>query len=161
MESGLARLFQLLCESPSAAAARAYGMVESSYSKSQLLKAASDSFFRDRSATNSDLYRDLKSLFSAYQQAHEYRNNIAHGMVLQWLLLDNSFSGYVLCPPVYATKKTQKKGGPWPFDSTYWYRVENIRHYADRFAALLAETMRLIQAINQQYRVLEDGQYRL
>jgi hypothetical protein len=161
MESGLARLFQLLCESPAAAAARAYGTVESSYSKEQLLRGANDAFFHDRNATESELYSDLKSLFTAYNKAQQFRNNIAHGMTVQWVLQDRSYSGYFLCPPVYATKKTKKKGGHWPVDATYWYKTEDVRHYAARFTELLAETMRLIQAVNGQYRVLKDAQFRL
>lgn len=161
MESGLARLFQLLCESPAAAAARAYGTMESSYSKEQLLRGANDAFFQDRNAIDSNLHRELKSLFTAYNKAQQFRNNIAHGMTVQWGLPDRSYSGYFLCPPVYATKKTKKKGGYWPVDATYWYRAEEIRYYAARFTALLAETMRLIQAVNGQYRVLKDGQFRL
>src|SRR5258708_16596738 len=65
MESVLARLFQLLCQSPAAAAARAYGMLESSFSKAQLLRAATDSFFRDRNASDSDLHREVKTLLMA------------------------------------------------------------------------------------------------
>lgn len=161
MESGLARLFQLLCETPAAAAARAYGTLESSYSKEQLLRGANDALFRERNATDSYLYGDLKSLFTAYNKAQQFRNNTAHGMTVQWVLPDRSYSGYFLCPPVYATKKTTKKGGYWPGDSTYWYKAEDVRHCALRFIELLAETMRLIQAVNGQYRVLKDAQFRL
>jgi hypothetical protein len=163
MESGLARLFQLLCESPSAAAARAYGMLESSFSKSQLHRAAGDSFFRDKSATDTDLHRDLKILLSAYQKAHELRNNIAHGMVIQFSMDRKTMSGYFLCPPVYATKKVvkQKGSGIWFLDANYWYKADDIMYYADRFTGMLAETMRIIQAVNGRYRVLGDAQFRV
>jgi hypothetical protein len=163
MESGLARLFQLLCESPAAAAARAYGMMESSYAKAQLLRAATDSFFRDRNANDSDLHRELKILLGAYQKAQEFRNNIAHGMVLQFYLADRTLSRYFLCPPVYATKKVAKSipSGMWVLDANYWYKAEDIAYYSDRFTAMLAETMRLIQAVNQTYRVIKDEEFRL
>jgi hypothetical protein len=163
MESGLARLFQLLCESPAAASARAYGMLESSFSRSQLLRAATDSFFRDRNAGDSDLHKELKALLAAYQKAQEFRNNIAHGMVLQFYLADRTLSRYFLCPPVYATKKVvkPKSSGMWVLDADYWYRAEDVTYYANRFTAMLAETMRLIQDVNKKYKVLADAQFRL
>ncbi len=163
MESGLARLFQLLCGSPTAAAARAYGMLESSFSKAQLLRAATDSFFRDRNAEDSDLHGELRALLSAYQKAQEFRNNIAHGMAVQFGVQDGTLSGYFLLPPVYATKKVvkPKSSGIWVLDAAYWYKADDIMYYAERFVALLAETMRLIQDANKKYKVLANTQFRL
>lgn len=163
MESGLARLFQLLCESPAPAAARAYGMLESSYSKSQLLRAAVDAFFNERKETDSDLHRELKALFNAYQKAQEFRNNIAHGMVIQFGLPDRTYSGYFLCPPVYATKKVvkPKSSGIWFLDASYWYKADDVMYCGQYFVSMLAETMRLIQAVNQKYNVLRNTEFRL
>jgi hypothetical protein len=162
-ESGLARLFQLLCGSPTAAAARAYGMLESSFSKAQFLRAATDSFFRDRNADDSDLHGELRALLSAYQKAQEFRNNIAHGMAVQFGLQDGTLSGYFLLPPVYATKKVvkPKSSGIWVLNAAYWCKADDIMFYAERFVALLAETMRLIQDVNKKYKVLANTQFRL
>jgi hypothetical protein len=138
-------------------------MLESSFSKAQLLRAATDSFFRDRNAYDSDLHRELKVLLAAYQKAQEFRNNIAHGMVLQFYLSDKTLSRYFLCPPVYATKKVMKPkpSHMWVLDANYWYKAEDITYYADRFTAMLAETMRLIQTVNEEYVVLKNTEFRL
>jgi hypothetical protein len=163
MESGLARLFQLLCESPSAAAARAYGTLESSYAKAGLLRAATEVFFDDRTATDSDFHKDMKSLFVAYEKAQQFRNNIAHGMAVALFLENHSHSGYFLCPPVYATKKVSKlnPGEVYLLRASYWYKAEDILHYANRFTEMLAEAMRLINGVNKKYRVLGNSQFRL
>lgn len=160
MESGLTRLFQLLCESPSFAAARAYGTLESSYAKAGLLRAATDAFFGSKNAINSELHRDMKLLFAAYEKAQQFRNNIAHGMAVGFHLKDGSHSGYFLCPPSYATKKVSKINPRevYLLGASYWYKAEDIVHYANRFTELLAETMLLVQNINGKYAVLRNDQ---
>jgi len=157
MESGLARLFQLLCESPSLAAARAYGTLESSFAKMGMLRAASDVFFSNRGASDSNLHNDMKALFSAYQTAQQYRNNIAHGMVIGFHISRGNHSGYFLCPPSYATKKVKRLNPKevYLLGATYWYSPKDIQHYAKRFTEMLSETMRLIQVTNQEYGVLK------
>jgi hypothetical protein len=161
MESGLTRLFQLFCESPSFAAARAYGTIESSFSKSNLLRAAMEVFFASRDAIDSELYKDSKSLLSAYQKGQEYRNNIAHGIAVGFRLKDGPHSGYFLCPPSYATKKVAKINPReiYLLGASYWYKADDILHYSNRYTEILAETMRLIQDVNQKYRVLKNEQF--
>src|SRR5580658_9098583 len=59
LESGLTRLFQLLCETPSFAACRAYGMVESPFTKSSMLRAAMDVFFARREQFDSENHKAM------------------------------------------------------------------------------------------------------
>jgi hypothetical protein len=158
-ESGLTRLFQVLCETPHFAACRAYGVVESSFTKSTMLRAASDAFFSRRNSFDTEYHKDMKKLFAVYQDSQQYRNNIAHGMAVGFHLLDGSFSGYFLSPPSYATKKIKDiPNQVYLFGAAYWYNAKDTEHYAKRFSDLLKETMKLIQDVNKKYAVLKDSQ---
>jgi hypothetical protein len=161
LESGLVRLFQLLCETPSFAACRAYGMIESSYAKGQLLRAAMEAFFACREPFDSEYHAGMKALLAAYENAQRYRNNIAHGMAVGLHLVNGVHSGYFLCPPSYATKKVEKidPREVYLLGATYWYNVEDINHYTKRFSEMLSETMRLILEVNKKYAVLRDSQF--
>jgi len=159
MESGLTRLFQVLCETPSFAACRAYGTIESSYSKSEMLRAAAEAFFAKRDV-DSENSAAIKALLSAYKDVHQYRNNIAHGMAVGFHLKGGTHSGYFLCPPSYASKKVGKID---PYEvyllgAKYWYNKADLDHYAARFQELLSETMTIIQRVNKKYSVLRDDQ---
>ena len=161
LESGLTRLFQLMCETPFFAACRAYGVVESSFTKEGMLQAATKAFFARREALDCGHHKDMKALFSAYHSSQQYRNNIAHGMAVSFHLTDRTLSGYFLCPPSYASKKLDqiKPDGVYLLGAAYWYNGEDICHYANRFTDLLSETMRLIQDVNRKYAVLKDEQF--
>jgi hypothetical protein len=158
LESGLTRLFQLLCETPSLAAPRAYGTVESCYSKAQMLRAAATVFFDTRHPFDEQHSAEIKALITAYEKGQELRNNIAHGMAMGWLIARN-LNGYFLCPPSGATKKI-KRGNRHIFENiAYFYDVADIDYCGKRFTALLAETMRLILSLNQKYAVLTSQQF--
>jgi hypothetical protein len=160
LESGLTRLFQVLCETPHFAACRAYGVVESSFTKTVMLGAAADAFFARRDPFDTEYHKAVKSLFGACQGAQQYRNNIAHGIAVGFHLSDGTSSGYFLSPPSYATKKV-KKIDPrevYLLGAAYWYNVSDIDHYTRRFSELLGETMKLIQEVNKKYAVLKDSQ---
>lgn len=161
LESVLTRLFQLLCETPFFAACRAYGVVESSFTKASMLQAAMDAFFARREPFDREYHKAVKVLLAAYQASHQYRNNIAHGIAVGFYLGDGTHSGYFLCPPSYATKKvaTIDPREVYLLGAAYWYNVEDINHYASRFTEMLGETMRLIREINMKYAVLKDHQF--
>ncbi len=160
LESGLTRLFQLLCETPSFAACRAYGTVDSPFAHSQMLRAAMDVFFVLRNAVDSQEHREMKVLLKAYDKAQLYRNNIAHGIAVGFFLKDGGHSGYFLCPPSSATKKVAKidPREVYLYGASYWYDSRDIEHYRDRFTALLKATMELIQSVNGKYKVLKPSQ---
>jgi hypothetical protein len=161
MESGLTRLFQLLCETPGFAACRAYGTIESSYTKAGMLRAAMKAFFANREPFDKENHDAVNALLSAYQVAQQYRNNIAHGIAVGFFLSDGTHSWYFLCPPSYASKKVERidPREVYLLGAAYWYKAQDIDYYAKRFEELLAETMRLIQDVNKKYRVLQDGQF--
>jgi hypothetical protein len=161
LESGLTRLFQLLCETPSFAACRAYGTLESSYARAGLLRAAMEVFFARREPFDSEYHAAMKTLFAAYEKAQQYRNNIAHGIAVGFYLSNGAHSGYFLCPPSYATKKVEKidPREVYLLGAAYWYNFEDINHYTKRFTEMLSETMRLIMEVNKKYAVLKDSQF--
>lgn len=158
LESGLTRLFQLLCETPSHAAPRAYGTVDSCSSKAQMLRAAALIFFERHPPSDQQHAKDVKALIGAFEKGQELRNNIAHGMVIGYQIAQNRH-GYFLRPPSGATKKI-KREKPQHFESiAYFYGVEDISRCGERFTALLDEAMRLIQSINKKYAVLTNPEF--
>jgi len=161
MEMGLIRLFQLLCETPSFAACRAYGTLESSFAKVGMLRASANAFFGGRNAIDSEYHKDIKALFAAYEKAQQYRNNIAHGIAVGYNLPEGGHSGYFLCPPSYSTKKIKNVDSReiYLLGASYWYTADDILHYGKRFENMLAEVMRLISAVNAKYSVLKDSQF--
>ena len=153
------RLFQLLCETPSLAACRAYGTVESCYGKAQMLRAAAEVFFDTRQPFDEQHSAEIKALISAYERGQQLRNNIAHGMAMGFMLGRNH-SGYFLCPPSGATKKIKRGHHQHYFDKiAYFYDVADIDYCGERFTSLLKEAMRLIQSINKKYAVLNSQQF--
>jgi len=161
LESVLARLFQLLSESPSFAACRGYGMVESSRTRAEMLRAAREVFFQRHGSSDTENITAVESLIAAYENALQYRNNIAHGMATAFPLKGGQLSGYFLCSPSYASRKmkAQDLKGLYLLGAKYWYKGADIRHYADWFTQLEGEAMRLIQVINAKYSVLDPAQF--
>lgn len=161
LEMGLTRLFQLLCETRSFAACRAYGTLESSFARGNMLRAAANVFFARREPFDSENHAAMKELFAAYENAQKYRNNIAHGIGVGFFLTTGGHSGYFLCPPSYATKKVEKidPREVYLLGAAYWYNVADIELYVARFTEMLAETMRLIQEVNKKYGVLTNSEF--
>lgn len=89
-ESALIKLYQLLCETKSLAACRAYGTLESVYARHLALKYAAREFFVSRDTADLTL---ALPLIKVYEKAGQYRNQIAHGMAIQ-----PHAHGYFLAP---------------------------------------------------------------
>lgn len=151
-ESALIKLYQLLCETKSLAACRAYGTAETVFARYLAQKYAAEEFFVSRD--ESDL-RLVLSLLKIYNDAAPYRNQIAHGMALQ----PHAF-GYFLCPASYASRRreTPYPTQLWGLGASYFYRVAEIDHCRDHFNDILKATMSLVLYLNDKYRVLEYGQ---
>jgi len=161
LESVLTRLFQLLCETPHFAACRAYGTIESSHVRAGLLRAALDVFVSRRHPFDAGYLKDMQALLSAYQKAQEYRNNIAHGVVLSFYLSDGSHSKYFLCPASSSTRKVEKLTvhEVYLLGAAYWYKVADIENCSTRFTNMIGETMNIIQGVNKKYAVLKDSEF--
>jgi hypothetical protein len=158
LESGLTRLFQILCETPSLAACRAYGTVESCSLKAQMLRSAATVFF-DTREPDAEHNQGFKDLVAAYEKAQEIRNNIAHGMVTGYMRVGARNHGYYLCPPSGATKKIKRENKPYFEKIAYFYDANDIDNCAERFTSLLNEAMGLILSLNNKYAVLTNSQF--
>ena len=130
-ESALIKLYQILCETKSLAACRAYGTTESVFARSLALRYAAEEFFANRD--KNDL-RLVTSLLKVYSDADPYRNQIAHGMPLQ----PHGF-GYSLCPASYASRRrnTPLSKTTLGFRGKLFYRVAEIDHCRDHFENIL------------------------
>lgn len=150
-ESALIKLYQLLCETKSLAACRAYGTAESVFARYLAQKYAAEEFFLHRE--ESDL-RLVLSLLKVYNEAATYRNQIAHGMALQ----PHAF-GYFLCPASYASRRrdTPYPTQQWGLGASYFYRVLEIDHCRDHFESILKATMSMVLYLNEKYEVLAYG----
>jgi len=147
-ESAFIKLFQLLCETESLAAPRAYGTLESTFARQLALKYAAEEFFAEREAQDRN---HTLELLKAYSAAVEYRNQIAHGMAMQ----PHAF-GYFLCPPSYSSRRreTPYPTQQWGFGAKYFHRVDEIDQFRDRFEQILAACMSLVLYLNEKYNVL-------
>jgi hypothetical protein len=141
-ESALIKLYQLLCETKSLAACRAYGTAQ---------KYAAEEFFANRDAND---LRLVVSLLKIYNDAAPYRNQIAHGMAVQ----PHAF-GYFLCPASYASRRrdTPYPTQLWGLGASYFYRVAEIDHCRDHFENILKAAMSMVLYLNEKYQILEYG----
>lgn len=126
-----------------------------------MLKKAMEAFFAERETLDQPNPVAIKALLAAYQDAQQYRNNIAHGIAVGFHLADGTHSGYFLCPPSYASRKVAKIDPRvvYLLGAAYWYNVEDIDHYARRFEDLLKEAMQVILSVNEKYGVLKNAQF--
>ena len=162
LEAGLNKFFQLMCETPSFAACRAYGVIESSYQRAAMLRAASTAFFAAKQPFDAEHDSDIKALLAAYENGQKYRNNIAHGVAVGFDLSNGVHSVYFLCVrPLILPRK-------WPRSthtrSICWAQAigiaqKDLLHYRERFVSLVSETMRLVHSVNGKHKVLASGQF--
>jgi hypothetical protein len=152
-ESALIKLFQLLCETKSLAACRAYGTLESVFARHLALKYAAEEFFVSREAEDLKL---LNALVNSYNNTGQYRNQVAHGMAVQ----PHGF-GYFLCPPSHASRRreTPYPASKWGLGASYFYRVQEIEHIRSRFDDILKATMSMVMYLNDKYQVLEGADF--
>jgi hypothetical protein len=141
-ELSLAWLFSALIESDSAAAARAYGTIGGPTGRRDALTFASEEFFRFRD--NSDPQTkidqdDVAGVIKAYENAIQYRNNIAHGIIMSRIDTTLGSFGWFLQAPEYASKKHDKM----THTSKYYYNSDNISALAKRFSEIQQEAQRL------------------
>jgi hypothetical protein len=150
-ESALIKLFQLLCETESLAAPRAYGTLQSTFARESALEYAAEEFFARRDAQDHEL---VIGFVREYRKASVYRNKIAHGMAMQ----PHEF-GYFLCPPSYSSRRreTPYPTQQWGFGAKYFYRVQEIDRIRDRFEQILSSGMSLVLYLNEKYKVLPPG----
>jgi hypothetical protein len=152
-ESALIKLYQLLCETRSLAACRAYGTLESVFARYLAQRYAAEEFFASRVASDPG---PVLSLLKVYNEAAPYRNQIAHGMAVQ----PHAF-GYFLCPPSYASRRreTPYPTQLWGLGASYFYRVAEIDHCRTHFEEILKAAMSMVMYLNEKYRVLASEDF--
>jgi len=155
-ESALTRLFQVFCESRSRAACRAYGVIESPFTKAQVLKAAADTFFAVHPPRDEESVSNFAAIIKAYSESMQYRNNIAHGMTVGFYLEGGEHSGYFLCPPSYTSKKVKMHPTDkvYLLGASYLYKSKDVHLCAERFTQILNETVRLSHHLNEKYNII-------
>ena len=150
-ESGTIKLFQVLCETKSLAACRAYGTIDSVFGRHLALKYAADEFFHTRELSDCKL---THSLVATYNETGQYRNEIAHGMAVY----PHGF-GYFVCAPSYSSRRrsTARPSEKWGLGSKYFYRVAEIDLFRERFEHILRAIISMTHYLNDKYTVLNPG----
>ncbi|GEM_PF-6186768 len=153
VESANIKLFQLLCETKSFATCRAYGTLDSVFARHLALRYAAEEFFISRDKED---FANLKKLVNIYNRTGKYRNQIAHGIVVQ-----PHGHGYFLCPPSYASRRREapRPKELWGLGADYFYRVKEINHICLRFDQILKSTMSLVMYLNEKYSVMEGSEF--
>jgi hypothetical protein len=156
MESAFIKLFQVLCESSSLAACRAYGSILTSSGRVAALKMAAEEFFDRRDL---EVAEDLSALFNAYEKTSRYRNYIAHGMVSGLRDSEGIERGYYLSPPSHASRQRTSSAPTdfWWLTAKYFFNAKNIDDCTARFQELLDHSMRTMLEINAQFDVVDLG----
>lgn len=153
VESGNIKLFQLICETKSFAACRAYGTLDSVFSRHLVLKYAGEEFFKKRDKED---HSNFNKLINVYNNSGQYRNQVAHGMAIQ-----PHAHGYFLSPPSYASRRRQTPipTEKWGLGADYFFRVQEIDYIGLYFEQILKSTMSLVMYLNEKYQVLEGGEF--
>jgi len=127
-EEGFATLFQILIETRSEAAARAYRSITNSTGRRQALRSAAEVTFTEKSIIEADR-EEFKDLITHFERASSRRDDIAHGIVMYESVSaeDGKLiqpSGWFLLVPYYNTSRTF--AFPQETSDVFWYRGKYI-----------------------------------
>lgn len=106
-EFAFATIFGLLSESRTGAAARAYGTLQGPMPRIQMLREAGNVYKASNAGWGR--FEDLDRLIRHYKEAAALRNQIAHGVVMEFLI-DEKSRGFFLVPAMYNSKGHAFKG---------------------------------------------------
>lgn len=117
------------------AAMRAYGSVVAFRGRAEMVAAASEVFFLVHA--NEKLEGDLASLMKLAKNYSARRNEIAHGIVLEFAQFAAEREGFCLGPPAYATNKQEltslADGLIIRNAARYCYTSRELNNFRDRF----------------------------
>jgi hypothetical protein len=147
-ENLLAFLFAafIIPEHDSEAARRAYGSVVSFGGRADLLKGASGIYFRN--FRDSIIEDEFDSLVKIARRASTQRNNIAHGIVLPFLIRQphpNPMQ-FALFPAYYNTNKHDVHGMP-----DYAFSKAVIDRFREQFSKLQEPLISVARAITRKH----------
>lgn len=155
LEGFLSMLFGYFVESPAQAATRAFGTLTSNQNKQLMMKEAAQIFFRLHGA-GKESSEPLEILLQHYGQAVGRRNDIAHGMAMNFVFGDEH-RGVFWIPPFYNSRNTLAFADPTTTDNSlfsqlkYRYTSEDISTFTGMFNDLLHETLTYYGRLADKY----------
>ena len=137
-EEGFAMLFEILVESKSDAAIRAYGSITNSAGRREALRSAAEVTFEVRGI--SDIMRkEFKELMTHFEKASSRRDDIAHGITMHETAGDHNL-GWFLLVPTYNTSRShafsQDQSKVFWDRGKYRYVSKDILGFRDKFETL-------------------------
>jgi hypothetical protein len=142
LENQLATIFATTIRGrPGAAARRAYGIVQASSTRTDMILAAATTRFEGR-RTYHLVMPDLKDLLKLVKDYAPRRNEIAHGVVYRYSTYRGDALGYCLFPGYYTTKKRSLDNKP-----SYIYSSVEINYFSERFLELGPKASSVIMSL--------------
>jgi len=143
-EEGFAILFQILIETRSEAATRAYGSITNSAGRRQALRSAAEVTFTEKSIVEADR-EEFKDLLAHFERASSRRDDIAHGIVMHESVSGEDGklvqpAGWLLLVPDYNTSRTfafpQETGDVFWYRGKYRYNGLDVMIFRQKFKLL-------------------------
>jgi hypothetical protein len=131
LENHLAAIFAATIRGHGGAARRAYGIVQASKTRTDMIRHAAAARFEGR-RTHALIMPELKALLDLVDRYAARRNEIAHGVVYPYSAYRRDASGFCLFPSYYSTRKRGLDNQP-----TYIYSSTEIKYFAERFVELV------------------------
>jgi len=131
---------------PAGAARRAYGIVQGSKTRTDMIRAAATARFEGR-RTHALVMPDLKALLDLVEKYAARRNEIAHGVVYPYNGYRRDAVGFCLFPSYYATKKRGLDIEP-----SYIYSSIEINYFSERFLELTQKASSVFVSLLQLAR---------
>jgi hypothetical protein len=143
-EQGFAAVFQILIETRSGAAARAYGSITNSAGRRQALRSAAEVTYAEKNIDGAER-SEFRELMTHFEKASSRRDDIAHGIVM--LETVSGADGELIQParwlllvPDYNTSRTlafpQDKSDVFWDRGKYRYNSADIVAFEEKFTAL-------------------------
>ena len=147
LENQLATIFAATIRGqPGAAARRAYGIVQASKTRTDMIRAAATTRFEGR-RTHALVMPDLKALLDLVEKYAARRNEIAHGVVYPYNVYRRDAFGFCLFPSYYATRKRGLDNEP-----SYIYSSIEINYFSERFLELGPKASSVVMSLLERGR---------
>lgn len=159
LETAMANIYWRLNGGASAGAAyRAYGLLNNINGRKDAAEAAADVFFLERGGKEGGEKPPLRSaldkLLKNYAGASGRRNDIAHGLAVEYFT-PSAWFGCFLVPPPYSSRKRSLTGltnsGDPLEDTAYAYTAAIIEGFGAMFGDLMLTLNRYDQALQEAY----------
>lgn len=153
VEMLLGRLFGVLVESETRAAARAYGTIANVNGRRDALLFAGEVYFAEPS--RKPHHADLLGILKHYAEASGRRNDIAHGLTTEMIDEQGVSHGFFHVPPEYSSRKSdtllREPGSGLRLVSdlsmSHAYLERDIRAFAEKFGRLQDLVQELLKAM--------------